>query len=95
MAAGRRDELLAFLTEAIPFYEQPGGIRVRVLWDMSDGDRFNEVIEYADQATHDRDQVRVEQDPVMGEYLHRWRALLEAAPQIDSYRVGTPRRSAG
>ena len=95
VAAGRRDELLAFLAEAIPFYERPGGIRVRVLWDISDSDRFNEIVEYADQATHDRDQVRVEQDPVMGEYLQRWRALLEAAPQIDTYRVGTPGRHGG
>jgi len=35
------------LVEAIPFYEQPGGIHVRVLWDMADYDRFNEIIEYA------------------------------------------------
>ena len=27
----RRDELLAFLAEAVPFYEAPGGIRVRLI----------------------------------------------------------------
>lgn len=31
VAPGRCDELLAFLREAIPFYERPGGIEVRML----------------------------------------------------------------
>jgi len=90
LAAGRRAELTAFLTEAIPFYEAPGGIRVRLLWDVADEDRFIEVIEYADVAVHDRDQQRVEQDPLMRQYLRRWHALLDGAPEIETYRVDTP-----
>jgi len=35
-AAGRRGELIAFLAEAIPFYEAPDGIRVRLLCDVTD-----------------------------------------------------------
>ena len=89
-AAGRRGELVAFLAEAIPFYETPGGIRVRLLWDVTDEDRFIEVIEYADTAVHDRDQQRVEHDPQMREYLRRWRALLDGPPEVVTYRVGTP-----
>jgi len=89
-AAGRRSELLAFLAEAIPFYEAPGGIRVRLLWDVADQDRFIEVVEYADAAVHDRDQQRVERDPQMGEYLRRWRALLDGPPEVVTYRVDTP-----
>lgn len=54
---GYRHDLMAFLAEAIPFYERPGGIRIRVLWDVADPDRFIEVVEYDDQDTHDRDQV--------------------------------------
>lgn len=84
---GRRSELLAFLREAIPFYEQPGGIRVRVLWDVTDADRFIEVIEYVDQETHDRDQIRVARDADMQEYLRRWRALLTAPPEVETYRT--------
>jgi quinol monooxygenase YgiN len=90
-AAGRRAELTAFLAEAIPFYEQPGGIRVRVLWDVGAPDRFIEIIEYADQAAHDRDRLRVEHDPRMREYLERWHTLLDGPPQVETYRVGTPR----
>lgn len=91
VAAGRRDDLAAFLAEAIPFYERPGGIRVRVLWDLTNPDRFLEIIEYADQGAHDRDQLRVQTDPEMLGYLHRWRGLLAGPPQVESYGVDTPR----
>jgi len=84
---GRRGELVAFLREAIAFYEQPGGIRVRVMWDVTDSDRFIEVMEYADQETHDRDQVRVANDADMQGYLRRWRALLAAPPEVETYRI--------
>jgi quinol monooxygenase YgiN len=89
-APGRRAELIAFLEEAIPFYEGPGGIRVRLLWDVTDPERFVEVIEYADQDAYDHDQERVISDPTMNAYLARWRALLTEAPQVETYRVDTP-----
>jgi len=90
-AAGRRADLVAFLREAIPFYERPGGIRLRVLWDAADPDRFVEIVEYADQRTHDRDRERVDNDPQMNEYLRRWRSLLAEPPHVETYRVDTPR----
>jgi hypothetical protein len=62
-ALGRRADLVAFLREAVPFCEQPGGIRVLLLWDVADPDRFVDVVEYVDQDIHDRDQVRVANDP--------------------------------
>ena len=89
-APGRRPDLVAFLTEAIPFYEAPGGISVRLLWDVTDEDRFVEVIQYADRATHDRDQERVERDPEMLAYLDRWRSLLDDSVEVTTYRVGEP-----
>lgn len=73
---GRRDEFLAFLRDATPFYEAPGGIRIGLLQDAADPDRFIEVVEYADEATYQRDQVRVESDAEMRGYLGRWRELL-------------------
>jgi quinol monooxygenase YgiN len=90
-APGRRAELVAFLREAIPFYEQPGGIRVRLLWDVSDPDRFVEVVEYADQDIHDRDQVRVAGDAEMHGYLQRWHALLAGPPEVETYQVASAR----
>lgn len=88
VAEGQRPEFDAFLAKAIPFYESPGGIRVRVLWDVADPDRFVEVIEYADQAAHDRDQLRVENDVQMRDVLQRWRELLDGPPTVETYKVG-------
>ncbi len=85
VAAGRRNDFDAFLPEAIPFYESPGGIRVRVLWDVADPDRFVEIIEYADQDAHDRDQIRVENDVQMRDLLERWRDLLDGPPIVETY----------
>ena len=89
VAVGRRDDLVAFLRAAVPFYERPGGIRVRLLWEMSDPDRFIEVVEYADQATYDRDQERANGDAEMQDYLRRWRALLAGPPEVEAYRVAS------
>ncbi|HET9140777.1 putative quinol monooxygenase [Actinophytocola sp.] len=86
VAPGRREDLVAFLRQAIPFYERPGGIRVRLMWDVADPDRFIEVVEYADQQSHDDDQARVADDPEMSDYLRRWRELLAEPPQVETYR---------
>jgi hypothetical protein len=85
VAQGRRDDLIAFLAEAIPVYEEPGGIRVRMLWNTVTPNDFIEVIEYADQETHDRDQLRVEDDPRMRSLLSRWRALLDGPPVVERF----------
>ncbi len=87
-ADGRKADLEAFLTEAIPFYESPGGIRVRVLWDVADPNRFIEVVEYVDQVAHDSDQLRVENDVRMRDLLDRWRSLLDGPPVVETYTLG-------
>jgi hypothetical protein len=81
--------LTAFLAEAIPFYERSGKIRIRLLWDVADPDRFIEVVEYADQRAHDLDQQSVANDLDMAHYLRRWRDLLSEAPTVETYLVGT------
>lgn len=89
VAAGRRSAFDAFLEEAVPVYESPGGIRVRVLWNRAHPDDFIEVIEYADEDIYDVDQIRVESDARMRELLQRWRALLEGPPVIETFMVGS------
>jgi hypothetical protein len=59
------------------------------MWELADPDRFIEVVQYADQQVHDRDQARVANDAEMQAYLRRWRALLAEAPQVQTYRVDT------
>jgi quinol monooxygenase YgiN len=87
VAPGRRSDFLAFLRDAIPFYETPGGIQVRLLEDSRDDHRFIELVLYQDQATYERDQQRVANDPTMKEYLARWRALLAEPPSVEVYRL--------
>ncbi|MEZ6318142.1 MAG: antibiotic biosynthesis monooxygenase [Phycisphaerales bacterium] len=90
VAPGKRADFLAFLREAVPFYESPGGIRVRVLFDREDPDRFVEVIEYATVDIQDRDQQRVEHDPEMRSFLERWRALLDGPVTVERYDLVVP-----
>ena len=75
-----------FLREAIPFYESPGGIRVRLLADTGAPDRFVEIIEYASEHAYLEDEGRLKSDPTMARYLARWRALLAEPPIVEIYR---------
>jgi quinol monooxygenase YgiN len=85
VAPGRREEFLRFLADARPVYEAPPGIRVRLLEDRAEPQRFIELVEYADQAAFDRDQQRVATDPQMQALLKRWRALLAEPPTVEVY----------
>jgi quinol monooxygenase YgiN len=92
VAPGGRERFFAFLREAIPFYESPGGIRIRLLEDADDDHHFIEVVEYETVEAYQRDQHRVAHDPEQQRFLQRWRALLAAPPQIETYRraeIGT------
>jgi hypothetical protein len=82
----RKDELRLFLREAIPFYESPGGIHVRLLGDTSAPDRFIEVIDYASEHAYAVDEERVRSDATMAAYLARWRAILAEPPTVETYR---------
>lgn len=85
VALDKRAAFLEFLRDAIPFYEQPGGIRIRLLEDVRDATRFIEVVDYETREAYERDQQRVEQDPTMQSYLKRWRALLDGPPTVETY----------
>ena len=86
VARGRGNDLRRFLREAIPFYESPGGIRVRLLGDTSAPDRFIEVIDYASEQAYLADEERVKSDATMARYLARWRAILAEPPIVETYR---------
>jgi quinol monooxygenase YgiN len=93
VAPGRRGEFLAFLREAIPFYERggrSGEVEVRLLEDAADDHRFIELVLYKDEAAYRRDQERVAHDPEMKRYLDRWRALLAEPPVVEVYRLTRP-----
>ena len=85
VAEDRQAEFRAFLVEAIPFYESPGGIRVRLLSEETDRERFIELVEYIDERAYLQDEERVESDPTMAEFLARWRSLLLEPPIVEIY----------
>jgi hypothetical protein len=80
---GGRAALIAFLSEAIPYYESIGNTTVRLLESRDVPDAFIEQITYTDHATYERDQRRTEEDPVMKALLARWRSLLAGPPTVE------------
>ncbi len=82
----KQPEFLAFLREAIPYYEAPGGVRVTLLTEAQDPERFIELVEYASEAAYANDDERVRSDPTMARYLERWRTLLAEPPAVEVYR---------
>jgi hypothetical protein len=87
---GRWDDLVSFLDNAIAFYEEPGGIRVRLLRDVADPGAFIEVIEYETEESYVADQRRVENDPAMIARLEEWRGLLAGPVEVQTLREVTP-----
>ncbi|TXH10749.1 MAG: hypothetical protein E6R02_06820 [Gammaproteobacteria bacterium] len=81
---GSRAEFEQFLQQARLTYERPGGIRVRLQWDVRETKRFVEIIEYADRESFEADQVRVQQDPEMIELLEQWQGLLQGKVEVQS-----------
>jgi hypothetical protein len=93
VAEGRWGDLVSFLRMAIPFYEEPGGIHVRLLRDVEAPDAFIEVIEYETEESYTRDQRRVEGDPDMIARLEEWRGLLADSIEMQTLREVTPPRA--
>lgn len=81
----RRDELLAFLRDARDYYDQPGGIRMRLLQDADDENALTEVFEYDSFEAYTADEQRVASDPVMKAVLAKWRSLLKGNPTVETY----------
>ncbi|MGA2805272.1 MAG: hypothetical protein ABSF89_12925 [Acidimicrobiales bacterium] len=86
VATERQSEFRSFLREAIPFYEAPGGIRVRLLSKDTEPERFIEQIEYVDERTYQEDDERTRSDPTMAQFLAQWRSLLAEPPVVEIYR---------
>lgn len=80
-----RSALEAFLRRARVVYEEPGGIRTRLQWRDDEPATFVEIIEYADRATFDADQVRTETDPRMRALLDEWRTHLAGRPRVEVF----------
>ena len=78
----RRAELLAFLRDALPFYERPGGIRVGLYESADEPGLFMELVAYAGEGQYAADQDRVEHDPAMLAVLERFRAVVGGPVEV-------------
>lgn len=83
----RLADLLAFLRRAVPFYEQPGGIRITLLRDDQRPGRYIERVEYVDEAAFALDQLRIAEVEQMKALLAEWRGLLQEPPVVRVYRT--------
>jgi hypothetical protein len=81
----KQHELLAFLREAISYYEAPGGIRIRLLRNVEEPSHLIEVVEYLDTPIYEKDAVRIRQADKMKEYLSRWRELVQGPVVVETY----------
>jgi quinol monooxygenase YgiN len=86
VATERQAEFCSFIREAIPFYEAPGGIRVRLLSKDTEPEHFIEQVEYVDERSYQEDDERTRSDPTMAQFLARWRSLLAEPPVVEVYR---------
>ena len=86
VAEEHQAEFRSFLQEAIPFYEAPGGIRVRLLSRDAEPEHFIEQVEYVDERAYLKDDARTRSDPTMVYYLERWRSFLAEPPIVEVYR---------
>ena len=83
VAPDKRDELLSFLRDARDYYEQPGGIHMRLLQDAEDENTLIEVFEYDSVEAYQDDEQRVASDPVMQAVLNKWRSYLKGKPKVE------------
>jgi hypothetical protein len=77
--------LYTFFKRAIPFYESPGSIRIRVLRHTLNPCQFIEVVEYGSMEAFQQDQHRVGHDTEMQGYLQEWHSLLSGEVNVDEY----------
>jgi hypothetical protein len=84
--ADRRDQLLAFLRDAIPFYERPGRIRVGLYESVDEPGLYLELVAYADEVSYAADQERVEQDVEMLAVLDRFKGVVGGPVEVRRMR---------
>ncbi len=78
----RRDELLAFLSEAFTTYERPGGLRMALFENSEAPGIFMEMIAYGSAAEAEADREREVQSDALRETLRRWRELVGGPVEV-------------
>lgn len=82
---GGQEHLTRTLKQAVPYYKQPGGIRVRLLNSIDQPDDYIEMIEYETEEGYLRDQQRVSRDAKMRELIDQWHLALSGQVSAKPY----------
>lgn len=82
---GGQENLIRTLKQALPYYKQPGGIRVRLLNSIDRPDDYIEMIEYETEEGYLRDQQRVFHDAKMRELIDQWHLALNGQVSARPY----------
>ena len=82
VSPSKRTELISFLQKAVPFYEQPGGIKIGLYESMDEPGLFLEMVAYETQAQYEADQLRVEEDKEMKTMLKKWHEFIEGSLEV-------------
>ncbi len=86
----KRLALFRFMEEAIPFYEKPGGIRVKLYESADVPGTFLELVAYASRKIYEQDQYRIENDPEYRRVLSEWHKFFEGELKISRMLPALP-----
>lgn len=82
VAPEKREALFCFMERAIPFYEKPGGIRVKLYESADHSGTFLELVSYASRKIYQEDQYRIEHDPEYRRVLAEWHSFFNGELKI-------------
>lgn len=82
---GDHHALGPFLKRALPIYEAPPGIRVRLLRSIEEPACYIEVIEYETLEAFQRDEQRLTDDTTMKSLIEEWRGLIGGDLVVETY----------
>lgn len=74
-----------FLKRALPTYEAPPGIRVRLLRSIEQPARYIEIIEYETLEAFQHDEKRLTDDATMKSLIQEWRGLIAGDLEVEAY----------
>ena len=78
-------KFIRFLRDAVPFYQTSGGIFIKLFRSIDDPTKLIEVVEYENRDSFEKDQIRVENNVIMKNYLDKWRSLLVGDIAVEVY----------
>lgn len=84
--AANRAAFLQYIDEAFPYYMKSGNSVAVVYQSADDPESYDEVFYYRTEEAYQAGEKAVAENPVDQALLKRWRALLDAPPQVEVYR---------